>query len=468
MKLPFIHKNLSLHPAQLALLVGDTLTLQLVLIVTVLTRALFGDVTLSVYFYMSFILLFGPVISAMLGACEIPAPPAHRELKQIFTAVSFTYLMVFVFLFMTQSSVAYSRYILVTAWFFSIILVPMQRGFVRRRLCHKPWWSRAVIFLQSKAECQCTWDEIMDNPVRGLRPMMCLNIHINDHLWSDKILEAQKKYYKPLFIWCSAGNKEPDHIAFFEEVVHLCRHILIVPPKDERVRKFWYAPRVLGTSSAFLVRQNLSDLRRLRIKRLFDIFFSALAAIALSPLAAYIALSIRKQQKKNGEECQVLYTQERIGQGGEKILVYKFRSMVANADSVLEKYLADNEELQQEWEETQKLKNDPRITPIGKWIRKTSLDELPQLINVFMGNMSLVGPRPIVESEIERYGDVYLDYTEVKPGITGLWQISGRNHTSYQQRVWFDRYYVTNWSVWMDIWILARTIPVVIRCEGAY
>ncbi len=468
MKLPFIQKELPLHPAQLALLLGDTLTLQLVLIATMLTRAFFGDITLSLYASMSCILLSGPIISAMLGACEIPAPPAHRELKQIFTAVSFTYLMVFVFLFMTQSSVVYSRYILVTAWFFSIILVPIQRGYVRRKFCHKPWWSRAVIFLQSKTHCQCVWDEIEANPERGLRPMAYLGITLQDYSWSDKILQAQKQYYKPLFIWCSAGEDSPEHIAFFEEVVHLCRHILIVPPKDERVRKFWYVPRVLGTSTAFLVRQNLSDLRRLRIKRLFDIFFSALAAIALSPLAAYIALSIKRQQRQNGEECQVLYTQERIGQGGEKIRVYKFRSMVANADEVLEKYLADNEDLRAEWEETQKLKDDPRITPIGKWIRKTSLDELPQLINVFMGTMSLVGPRPIVENEIERYGDVYLDYTEVKPGITGLWQVSGRNHTSYQQRVWYDRYYVTNWSVWMDIWILARTIPVVIRCEGAY
>ena len=132
------------------------------------------------------------------------------------------------------------------------------------------------------------------------------------------------------------------------------------------------------------------------------------------------------------------------------------------------KYLEENPDLRDEWERDRKLKHDPRITRVGRFLRKSSLDELPQLINVVRGEMSLVGPRPIVEAEIAKYGEVYADYCRVRPGITGLWQVSGRNNTTYEERVSLDRYYVTNWCIWMDLWILARTFPVVLTGYGAY
>ena len=142
--------------------------------------------------------------------------------------------------------------------------------------------------------------------------------------------------------------------------------------------------------------------------------------------------------------------------------------MVADADLVLRKLLEDDPALRAEWEHDHKLKDDPRITRVGHFLRKLSLDELPQLINVVLGDMSLVGPRPIVASEVQKYGPVYEEYCMVRPGITGLWQISGRNNTTYEERVAYDRYYINNWSVWMDLWILARTVPVVLTGYGAY
>ncbi len=459
-----IFRKINLHPAQIALLLGDALVLQIILFFAVIIRAMFGGVSPSMYYTMSIILLLGPVFGAMLGACEIPVPPAHRELKQIFLSVTLSYLVILVFFFMTQSSVEYSRSILLIAWFGSIILVPIQRHYVRKKLCQKSWWGRPVIFLQDKQFSEELWKEIEKNPERGLRPVTCLSLDMHDITWTERVLEAQRTYYNPLFIWITPEERDQEESDFFNDLAHLCRNILVVPAGPSKIRKFWMVPRILGTTSGFLVKQNLSDGRRLKVKRFIDILFSLMALIALFPLGCFIALSIRFHSKNK----KILYKQERIGQGGEKIRIFKFCSMVDNADEVLEKYLDENEDMREEWENTRKLRNDPRITPTGKWIRKTSLDELPQLINVFIGNMSFVGPRPIVQSEVERYGDVYLDYTEVKPGITGLWQVSGRNNTSYQTRVWLDRYYVTNWSVWMDIWILARTIPVVIRCEGAY
>tara|TARA_B100001287_G_C22299630_1_gene352196 strand:- start:145 stop:573 length:429 start_codon:yes stop_codon:yes gene_type:complete len=142
--------------------------------------------------------------------------------------------------------------------------------------------------------------------------------------------------------------------------------------------------------------------------------------------------------------------------------------MVIDADKVLKVYLESNPQMNEEWIKTQKIKNDPRITFIGNFLRKTSLDELPQLLNVILGHMSLVGPRPIVKNEIEKYGEVYNLYKSVRPGITGLWQISGRNNTTYEERVNFDKEYIENWSFSFDIYILFRTIKVVLFREGAF
>jgi lipopolysaccharide/colanic/teichoic acid biosynthesis glycosyltransferase len=142
--------------------------------------------------------------------------------------------------------------------------------------------------------------------------------------------------------------------------------------------------------------------------------------------------------------------------------------MVTNADQVLHRYLENNPDLREEWERNHKLRNDPRITTVGRFLRRTSLDELPQLWNVLKGDMSLVGPRPIVEAEVARYGANFDLYTRVQSGLTGLWQVSGRNDTSYEERVKLDTFYVRNWSVWLDLCILFRTIGTVLLRKGAY
>ncbi len=142
--------------------------------------------------------------------------------------------------------------------------------------------------------------------------------------------------------------------------------------------------------------------------------------------------------------------------------------MYTNAEGLLDDYLQGNPNLRAEWEQTFKLRDDPRVTRIGRFLRKTSLDELPQLWNVLLGQMSLVGPRPIVDAEIPKYGEVYALYQRLKPGISGFWQVSGRSDTSYAARVKLDAYYVHNWSVWLDIVILVRTVRSVVLGRGAY
>jgi Undecaprenyl-phosphate galactose phosphotransferase WbaP len=199
------------------------------------------------------------------------------------------------------------------------------------------------------------------------------------------------------------------------------------------------------------------------IKRLVDLGLALFLGFLCLPLIGLIAALI-----KSSSPGPVFYSQERIGFQGHRFKAWKFRTMYTDANDMLKQLLASDPELREEWEANQKLKNDPRVTKIGRWLRKTSLDELPQLWNILVGEMSTVGPRPIVEGEIERYGESYSLYKRVVPGLTGLWQVSGRNNTTYGERVSLDSYYVWNWSPWMDIYILARTIKVVLFFKGAY
>ena len=211
------------------------------------------------------------------------------------------------------------------------------------------------------------------------------------------------------------------------------------------------------------VQNNLAKKVNRIIKRVFDIVVTVCGGILILPCIAVIALLIRLDSPG-----PVVFAHSRIGQGGKEFSCYKFRSMVSNAQEELNAYLKDNPEAREEWERDFKLKDDPRITKIGRFLRKTSLDELPQLWNVLVGDMSLVGPRPIVKDEIVKYGTYINDFYLVPPGITGVWQVSGRSDTTYDERVQMDSWYVHNWSVWIDIVYLVKTVLAVVRGKGAY
>jgi len=222
----------------------------------------------------------------------------------------------------------------------------------------------------------------------------------------------------------------------------------------------------LDLSSNTLVVPRILDrslVSKIRVARVLDIALILLAAPYI--LLAFLVLIIAIKLDSKGP---VFYRQTRIGRYGRKFYVYKFRTMVENADQVLQTYLANSPELRAEWLATHKLKQDPRITRIGATLRKLSLDELPQLWNIIIGDMSLVGPRPIVDAEVEKYGKCFDLYIQVRPGLTGLWQVSGRNDTTYEQRVELDEYYILNRSLKFDLQILLKTVFVVLRKDGAY
>lgn len=194
-------------------------------------------------------------------------------------------------------------------------------------------------------------------------------------------------------------------------------------------------------------------------KRTFDLLISTIALIILLPIFLILAILIRVDSKG-----PIIFGHKRIGKDGKIIKVYKFRSMVENADEVMRNFTAEQKA---EFEKNFKLENDPRITKVGNFLRKTSLDELPQLLNIIIGNMSIVGPRPIVEKEVKKYGEYADKLFSVKPGLTGYWQANGRSDTTYEERVQMDMFYIDNCSMLMDIKIIFKTFISVIKKEGA-
>ena len=205
-----------------------------------------------------------------------------------------------------------------------------------------------------------------------------------------------------------------------------------------------------------------------KLKRCIDVVLLVICAPVVIPVMALLATAI-----KISSPGPVLFSQNRIGLGGRSFRMWKFRSMIVDADSLLSRYLDQNPAFKEEWEAGHKLTHDPRVTPIGRFLRASSLDELPQLWNVLVGDMSLVGPRPIVDSPtydqryIREFPEVFALYKSMRPGLTGLWQVSGRNLTTYARRIALDEVYITSWSFGSDFCILLRTLVVVINRRGA-
>lgn len=454
--------RLSLSPQKSLLCLCDVTALLGTAVVIFLLRAAFGGVDPVLYHWVLPLLLLGPVLGASLGLYQSISLPPQRELKAFFLLTSLIYGLILAVLFLAKAGDAYSRLVIAGSWAASIFTLPIMRSWCRRRFAKCAWWGRALIILDRSNTGRDLWRYLKRHPERGLTPVAIFSLPDEPHGVRELLVSAAARY--PAAIALILQKVEQGQtMDYITEAVRYFNRVLVVPSFDKDFRTHWLTPRDLGNVVGLLVRQNLRDKRRLRLKRGIDLFLCLLGAALLLPLGLCLALAIRWDSPG-----PIFYRQRRIGQGGREVRIFKFRTMAADADETLQTWLERDPDLRKEWERDRKLKHDPRITRMGAFLRKTSLDELPQLFNVLWGDMSLVGPRPIVAEEVRRYGPVYEEYCLVKPGITGLWQISGRNNTSYEERVAFDHYYINNWSVWMDLWILGKTVPVVLSGYGAY
>ncbi|MGG6237359.1 undecaprenyl-phosphate galactose phosphotransferase WbaP [Nodosilinea sp. AN01ver1] len=393
------------------------------------------------------------------------------ELRRICLSTSFTYLVLGAGLFLTGESETYSRGVFLLAWALSLLLVLLGRLLVRQVFAPYPWWGYQVLILGGGRTGELVIQTLKNQPSFGLKPVAVLD---DDRDRSDTICGVP--VVGPLSIAPRLARKHDIHYAIVampgvqrEKLLRILErygrtfpHLMMIPDLFG-VASLWVSSKDLGGVLGLEIRQQLLLPGPRLIKALLDVSLTLVIGVAVLPLLILIAVLV-----KLDSPGPIFYGHPRLGQNNVPFMAWKFRSMVSNADQVLERYFEANPALRSQWQRDHKLRYDPRITRVGRFLRRTSLDELPQLWNVLRGDMSLVGPRPIVKEEIFRYADKYRLYTKVLPGLTGLWQVSGRNDVSYEERVNLDAYYVRNWSVWLDIYILLKTIWVVLIGDGAY
>jgi undecaprenyl-phosphate galactose phosphotransferase len=403
--------------------------------------------------------------------------PFWRELGDVWGVVAILAIMDAALVFMTKGN--FSRLWWVSSWTMIALFVPLARFALKRLLLREGAWLRPTVIVGTGPNALDAALALDDEPLLGfdviafIRPPGCAGE-------VPAYLEVDGKRYPVL---CAGPYPEllPEHLGRPHVVVALemdemarCGSFvewlnlhygdvdLVSPMRGLPLARTQVTHFFSHDVLALRLYNNLGRPWPRRLKRGFDLLVGGFLLALASPLLAFISWRI----SQNGGA--VFYRHPRIGRGGRPFECLKFRTMVPDAKRVLAEHLAAHPEARAQWERDHKLRDDPRITQIGRWLRRTSLDELPQLINVMRGEMSLVGPRPVVQEEIGRYGQNLVYYMESTPGVTGLWQVSGRNELDYRRRVHLDAWYVKNWSLWYDLVILIKTPRAVLRGHGAY
>ena len=391
-----------------------------------------------------------------------------EELRRITRLLCIVYGGLAITPFVFDQGQAVSHLMLGLAFVVSLWSVPSTRMWMRRLLDALGWWGIPVAVYGAGKLARQTVRLLREERGLGYDPIV---VYDDDpESWGKTVDEIQvlgsAELVMPhapvaILVMPDAGPERIRRI--LEGPLDHYRSTLIIPASFE-VPLAWAYPRELGGMLGLEVKRNLSSPHSQMLKRAFDLLLVGTTAPLWGPLCALVAVFIWWE-----DGASPLFFQERVGKDGETIQVVKFRTMVPNAESVLQQKLQEDEDLRREWENSHKLRSDPRITRIGTVLRRLSLDELPQLWNVLRGEMSLVGPRPLPAYHHKRLTERARDLRErVRPGITGLWQIAGRSDAGTDGLDTYDPYYVRQWSLWLDAVILVRTVRAVVRGKGAY
>ena len=454
------------------IMLADISAICAVIASSVLVRYRFGgQFELTLYWHLWPVLALFLCTYTLFGLYPGIVFNAIAEIRRIAAATTAVFLMLAVLAFLLRVADLYSRLVFFAAWMCSMLLVPLARALVRRRFARSDWWGYPTLVFGAGESGRMLVRNLQAQPELGFRVKALMDAgmpHVEAlcgvpviHSLEGAAAIAQQAAVSHGIIALPEVSR-PRLLALLESGAVTLPHLLIVPNLGT-VSSLGIEARDLCHQLALEVRQNLLMPSAQRVKRAFDFSLAVLAGTLLLPILLITALALKLESRG-----PAFYRQNRLGRGGRAFRLWKFRTMVPEADRILREYIENHPECACEWERERKLKIDPRVTCIGRILRKTSLDELPQLWNVIRGEMSLVGPRPIVRDEIPKYGEGFPLYKQVLPGITGLWQVSGRNDTSYLDRVALDSYYVRNWSPWFDIYVLARTVRAVLVGAGAY
>lgn len=405
--------------------------------------------------------------------------PFWDETFKVIKALTASILVILAVVSLGKMSPKISRLVILSLWLFSLFIFPLFRLWGKKILVSKGLWLEKIIILGAGNAGRALAQGLEREKTMGYRIVGFLD---DDPTRQGEKVETRHGSYPVLGPLSSLKEKMEElgvktvaiampsigiqRLRELVKKVYLLTHqVLLVPElKGITLLNAQIIPLFMEQLFILRLRNNLKSPLNRAVKRTFDLVVGSLVLLALAPFMAIMALAISLESPGGP-----FFIQERWGRKGSLFRCIKFRTMYRDSDSKLKDYLEQNPEAREEWEEFKKLKGfDPRVTRVGRLLRKTSLDELPQLINVIKGEMSLVGPRPYLPREKEDMGEYFSTILVAKPGITGLWQVSGRNELPFKERLILDAWYVQNWSLWLDIVILFKTVKVLLKGEGAY
>lgn len=396
-----------------------------------------------------------------------------EELRRQTLALAVTMATVSVFAVAFRVGGSLSRLLLVAGFMGLLLLAPLARYSIKQGLRKGGLWGKPVVILGAGNSGASLVRALQTEWGLGYRPVAVFDDRrsvpevgtLEGVPYGGTLTDAVKlgRKHKVDTAILAIPYTRADRLSGMIDLASVAFAHVVVLPDLGGVATSAVAARDIAGTLGLEIRHNLLSPWARRTKRAMDVSGVVVGGLLISPLLLIIAALI-----KLNSPGSALYAQHRMGSGGGHFRCWKFRTMHADADSLLANLLQSDAGLRSEWERDHKLRHDPRVTRIGRFLRKTSLDELPQIWNVLRGEMSLVGPRPYLPRESRDVGITQGVILRVPPGITGPWQVAGRNHASFSERVRMDAYYVRNWSVWLDLVILARTVRVVLSSRGAY
>ena len=456
-----------------SLILVDILTLSLAVLFSALIRMLLvpimgGAINWPLIFKgLGFYVLFAILLAWINGLYPGFGLAAVHEMQKVLYVVSLASVFLGVYLFLQQLGMAYSRFIFVLTWFLSALLMMLGRFGLRNRLSRFVWWGIPMVIVGSPENAEPVIEQLIQNRRLGFRPVYYYDPQFKrtEPMVGVPVIKSKTALTRMV------EDSSVQHVVFtdpvddvqtfnFQWMRDVFPNILFVL-NTAPFGSLWVRTVDLHGTLAIETNYHLLNKREIVIKRILDMFLTTLMLLFTWPIFIILALLIRFDSKG-----PILYTQKRLGQHGKTFDSFKFRTMYNNADAKLDELLESDPEARREYAEYHKLVNDPRVTPVGKVLRRYSLDELPQLINVVKGDMNLIGPRSYLPRELPAMGDYSKIILKVKPGLTGWWQVMGRNATSFKERLRLDEYYISNWSIWLDIYIIIKTIWVLITGQG--
>ena len=396
-----------------------------------------------------------------------------RMIASVFKAVIYAVLLIVLLMYVAQIAASISRLYIGFLCIFSFLYIVLFRYVVKKILDKTGFYGEPVLLIGAGKTAELIFRFVQEDVWQSYHLIGFLEDNDPNetiasqipHLgqFSDAAEVILKTGVRKILV-AAPGLRQKEIESIIYDLQPLVNQISFIPDMGKLpISTMDMEPLIDGHMVILNMRNNLKNKRNRLLKLGFDWILTLVGTICILPALLAIALWVY-----HDSPGPILFKHRRVGRGGKAFDCYKFRSMCVDADVKLQELLEQDPAAREEWERDFKLKDDPRITRSGSFLRRTSLDELPQIFNVLKGEMSLVGPRPIIQEEVPRYGKYIENYYMVRPGITGIWQTSGRSDVDYDERVQMDSWYVRNWNIWFDIVLLWRTFSVVVNKKGAY